>query len=456
MQTPFTLTGSATDPELDPLTFCWEEFDLGTAAPPNDDAAAARPIFRSFHPTVSPSRTFPKLANVLSGTATFGESMSQRARTMTFRLTARDNKVGGGGVAYAFTTVTIDATAGPFTVTAPTNGAVWNGGTPATVTWNVAGTTGGTVSCANVHILLSSDGGNTFPTTLVAATANDGTETFTVPTGITTAAARVRVECATNIFFDISRPNFTINQAAASTSTLTIPSSASIHGNGGAFFHSDLWAMNRSYANTLTVTAKYRCFTGQSCGSATKSFQLGPRQSILYTDVVGAGLFASPETAGAIELTYDALVGQLSAGSRVYTPSLPEATYGTAVPALPASEARTRTLFLSLGANGGVLTGGFRSNAGAYNPNASAVDVTFTLYNGATGTVLGVPVTRTWAANEAFQLADIFTVAGAGSSVTTNAYLVVTATAPVFPFVTVIDNKSSDSVWGVAGSDEAP
>jgi hypothetical protein len=214
--------------------------------------------------------------------------------------------------------------------------------------------------------------------------------------------------------------------------------------------------MNRSYTNTLTVTARYRCFTGQSCGSGTKSFQLGPRQSILYTDVVGAGLFLSPETAGAIELTYDAALGKLSAGTRVYTPSLPAATFGTAVPALPASEARTRALFLGLGANGGSLASGFRSNAGAYNPNASSVSVTFTLHNGATGTVLGAPLTRTWGANEAFQFNDIFAFAGAGSSVTTNAYLVVTATAPVFPFVTVIDNKSGDSIWGFAGTDEAP
>ena len=119
-QTPFTLTGSATDPDGDPLTYMWEEFDLGTAAPPNDDVDAVRPIFRSFVPLTVPSRTFPRLSDILANVATIGESMSTRNRTMTFRLTARDNRTGGGGVNYASTTVTVNAAAGPFVVTRPT------------------------------------------------------------------------------------------------------------------------------------------------------------------------------------------------------------------------------------------------------------------------------------------------------------------------------------------------
>lgn len=40
--------------------------------------------------------------------------------------------------------------------------------------------------------------------------------------------------------------------------TLTIPAAASIHGNAGSFFHNDLWVMNRSYTNSITVRARYR------------------------------------------------------------------------------------------------------------------------------------------------------------------------------------------------------
>ncbi|HEV7672671.1 MAG TPA: zinc-dependent metalloprotease family protein [Thermoanaerobaculia bacterium] len=218
-QTPFTLTGSATDPDGDPLTYMWEEFDLGTAAPPNDDVAAVRPIFRSFVPLTVPSRTFPRLSDILNNVATLGESMSTRNRTMTFRLTARDNRTGGGGVNYASTTVTVNAAAGPFLVTQPNTAVTWAGNSNHAVTWNVAGTDAAPISCANVAIDLSTDGGLTFPNSLTASTANDGTETVTIP-NLPTSQARMRITCVGNVFFDISNVNFTIGPPGGPGPTL--------------------------------------------------------------------------------------------------------------------------------------------------------------------------------------------------------------------------------------------
>ncbi len=219
--TPFNLTGSGSDPDGDALTYNWEEYDLGAAAPPNTDNGN-RPIFRSFNASSSPTRTFPKLADILSNTASFGESLPTTNRTMNFRLTVRDNRAGGGGVNFATTSVTVNNSAGPFAVTAPNTAVNWVGNTSETVTWNVANTTAAPVSCPSVSVKLSTDGGLTFPSTLLASTPNDGTQSITVP-NIGTTMARIKVECANNIFFDISNANFTITLSGGATATPVTP-----------------------------------------------------------------------------------------------------------------------------------------------------------------------------------------------------------------------------------------
>jgi len=209
-QMPFALTGSASDPDGDALTYDWEEYDLGTAAPPNTDNGN-RPIFRVFDPTVSAARTLPKLSDILSNVASFGESLPTTTRTMTWRLVARDNRSGGGGVDWAATTVTSRADSGPFAITAPnTAGITWAIGSLRTVTWNAANTAAAPVSCANVKLSLSTDGGLSFPTTLLASTPNDGSADVTVPAA-TTTQARLKAECVGNVFFDVNDQPFAID-----------------------------------------------------------------------------------------------------------------------------------------------------------------------------------------------------------------------------------------------------
>jgi hypothetical protein len=207
--TPFTLEASGSDGDGDTITYGWEEYDFnGTAAPPNTDDGS-RPIFRSFDPTTSSSRTFPALTYALNGTTPpLGESLPTTTRAMNFRVTVRDNRSGGGGTNDDDMVVNVTSAAGPFLLTSPNGGGTLNG--LVTVTWNVANTTASPVSCANVAILLSTDSGTTFGTTLAASTANDGSETVSLPQ-TTTSTARIKVQCgATHTFWDASNANFSI------------------------------------------------------------------------------------------------------------------------------------------------------------------------------------------------------------------------------------------------------
>ena len=107
--------------------------------------------------------------------------------------------------------LTVVATAGPFRVTSPNTAVTAGAGTPLNVTWNVANTNVAPISTSAVSILLSLDGGYTYPVTLAANTANDGAEIVTLPAGVQTTRARIKVAAVNNIYFDISDANFTIN-----------------------------------------------------------------------------------------------------------------------------------------------------------------------------------------------------------------------------------------------------
>ena len=235
ISTPFALTGSATDANPgDVLTYCWEQNDNATTSGANSVASptkATGPNWLSFSPTTSPTRLFPKLSTILSGlfiTPVIAggdvvaniEALSSVSRTLNFRLTVRDNvpysstaPVTVGQTQFTDMAVTVSNTSGPFIITQPNTNLSWPGSSSQTIAWNVAGTTGSPVSCANVKISLSTDGGQTFPTVLIASTTNDGSEILTIP-NLPTTTARIKVEAVGNIFFDISNANFTITDAA--------------------------------------------------------------------------------------------------------------------------------------------------------------------------------------------------------------------------------------------------
>ncbi|MES2862530.1 MAG: GEVED domain-containing protein [Bacteroidota bacterium] len=228
--TPFVLKGTGTDANGDALTYCWEQINPEASTQPPVATSTSGPNFRSISPSTSPDRYMPNLATVIAGnTANTWEVVPNVARTMDFSLTIRDNRAGAGQHATDNVKITVNGTAGPFTVSSPNTAVSYAGNSSQTVTWNVAGTTANGVNAANVDILLSTDGGNTYPVTLLTATPNDGTQAVTIPNTPGTQN-RIMVRGSGHIFYDISNANFTITSGSSDTTAPSAPTTLAASG----------------------------------------------------------------------------------------------------------------------------------------------------------------------------------------------------------------------------------
>ena len=235
--TPFRLDATATDVDGDSLAFMWDEMDLGPACNWNSPTGQA-PLFRSWIEDTLHYRYFPKLSTIIANyiSTAIGEKLPGYARTINFRFIARDHHAGGGGVTYNDNNVklTVVNTITPFRVTFPNVALTWAIATPWVVAWDVSSTNVSPINCQKVNILLSTDGGYTYPIVLVSNTPNDGSEIVTMPNdqslvGINTA--RVMVQSVGNVFFDISDHNFTITDNVGISNVPDISSMVSVYPN---------------------------------------------------------------------------------------------------------------------------------------------------------------------------------------------------------------------------------
>lgn len=326
--TPFVLTGSATDANSDPLTYCWEQNDDGGSSTGASSSASITktigPNFISWSPTISPSRYFPKLTSVIANSATtsqvggdagmLSEALSSVARTLNFRLTVRDNapynsttlKV--GQTAYTDMVVNVTAAAGPFLVSVPNTAVSWVSGTNQTVTWDVAGTTGNGVNSAFVDVFLSTDGGFTYPIQLANKVPNNGSTVVTVPNN-TGTTNRVMVKGYEHIFFDISNTNFTIT---------TAPSTFSVT-------QSSVQSVQVCASNSTSYTFNYSALAGFS-GTTTFSASGLP---------AGATASFSPATMSATNGTVTMTIDNLSTAPTGVYNIIMSATSGATVKTVP-------------------------------------------------------------------------------------------------------------------------
>ena len=303
--TPFALTATATDPDGDVLSYCWEQMDNQNSTQPPVGTSTNGPNFRSRTPSASGTRYFPSIASLMAGGPFTWEVLPTVSRTMNFRCTVRDNEANGGCNDHEDITITTTSTAGPFIVNYPTaTGISWPGNSTQTVTWSVANTDVAPVACANVDVWISTDGGATF-SVIANNVPNDGSQMITVPNTATTTAI-VMVMCENGTFFDVSNNVFTIT-AATNDYTLNLQNATVSACQGtDAVFTVEVGQIG-SYTDPVTLSA-----TGNPAGT-TVTFTPNPA-----TPGTNATMTIS-NTAGATPGTYNLTVNGASTSGPHFT-----------------------------------------------------------------------------------------------------------------------------------------
>ncbi len=226
--TAFTLTGTASDSDTgDQLTYVWDQMDVGGTRPfPPFAGTMDGPLFSRLEPTPSPSRTFPRSADLVANRYSSNqEVIPTAARVLNFRLMVNDNHKFNNNLVSGINSDDVKITVantGPFAVTSPNTAVTYPPGSITTVTWNVNGTNGAPINTQVVKISLSSDDGLTFPDVLAASVSNTGSASVALPNK-TVDRARIKVEAVGNIFFDISNQDFVIGAVATRTGTRITP-----------------------------------------------------------------------------------------------------------------------------------------------------------------------------------------------------------------------------------------
>lgn len=222
--TAYYLTAVANDADGDALTYCWEQLDSGRVLAsdfgPNQLTGSMN---RSLLPVSLPTRNIPNSISVLNDQLTeinpyLGspwETVSNVGRTLRWGITVRDrdqnNPNGVGFTAQDEILLQVVENAGPFVLTSQSQASTqWLAGGNEMIRWDVANTNFAPISTSHVNILLSTDAGQTFTTTLAANVPNNGKASIVVPGNINTSQARLKIEPVDNLYYAVNSANFSV------------------------------------------------------------------------------------------------------------------------------------------------------------------------------------------------------------------------------------------------------
>ena len=186
------------------MTYTWEQYDNARSAITSSNLGNTNHggSFRSKMPSTSPTRYFPDLNTVLSGSVrdlAGWESASTVARPQSFRLTVRDNHpdVTQQQTNSILQSVNVGSQ-GPFKI----NTTYLNTDSPSVLEWDVANTNNAPYNVSNVKIDYTTDNGATW-TVLFSSTPNDGNEVIDFGSSFAGQTIKLRISAIGNIFYAV-------------------------------------------------------------------------------------------------------------------------------------------------------------------------------------------------------------------------------------------------------------
>jgi hypothetical protein len=212
--TPFELTGTASDLENDSLLYSWEQLDVGSSANLGEDTGD-NPLFRLKPPTTSNTRSFPARATSLGYQNGNGETLPQTNRTLNFQLAVYD---GQHDPSLDQIQLKVINTGAGFKLSDSAQSYARD--SSISINWTVADTDIAPINCSAVDVQLSSNDGYLFDTTLASNIPNSGSAIIKLPADIPlTAFGRFKLSCSNNVFYSISSKAFTIGQNVSTGNT---------------------------------------------------------------------------------------------------------------------------------------------------------------------------------------------------------------------------------------------
>jgi plastocyanin len=207
-------------------------------------------------------------------------------------------------------------------------------------------------------------------------------------------------------------------------------------------FHTDARIFNPSGTKDITVQAYFLPVgLGNNSGAQPVAINI-PKRSMKVLDDVVTAVF-STSGIGAIRLSCD---DDFIATSRIYA-VVSTGTLGQFVQGLDVTTAKKNGVLIQIKSNGS-----FRTNIGAANPNNATANVTWRLYD-KTNALIGTGKTEVMPAYAVLGPTNVTGYLSSGSADLSDAWVSYTSDQPIFAYISVLDNGTTDPTYIPADAD---